>query len=390
MVIMANTMDYELPEEMVMLRDMARKFAAERIGPNAREWDRTGEIPLEVVKELGELGFLGVRVPPELGGAGIGYLGMSVIIEELARQCGGTALMVSAHNGLCCAHLMVGANDAQKKKYLPPLARGEMLGSWCLTEPGSGSDAAALKTRAVLDGDTWVINGSKVFVTNGSRAGVYIVHARTDPEASKAKGISSFIVERDTAGLEIGPKEDKMGVRASDTVPVTLEDVRVPRENLCGELHKGFYDVMRVLERGRITIGSLSVGLARGAFEESVRYATEREQFGKPLAKMQAIQFKLADMATQIDAARLLVRKSAILQDSGKSSNLESAMGKLYASEMATRVCLDAIQIHGGYGYLKDMPVERLMRDAQLCEIGEGSSEIQRLVIARQLLDLPK
>ena len=387
---MANTMDYELPEEMIMLRDMARKFAADRIGPNAREWDRTGEIPLEVVKELGELGFLGVRVPQELGGVGTGYLGMSIIIEELARHCGGTALMVSAHNGLCCAHLLVGANDAQKKKYLPPLARGEMLGSWCLTEPSSGSDAAALKTKAVLDGDTWVINGSKVFVTNGSRAGVYVVHARTDPEAPKAKGISSFIVERDTPGLEIGPKEDKMGVRASDTAPVTLEDVRVPRENLCGELHKGFYDVLRVLERGRITIGALSVGLARGAFEQAVQYATEREQFGKPLARMQAIQFKLADMATQIDASRLLVRKAATLQDAGKSSNVESAMGKLYASEMATRVCLDAIQIHGGYGYLKDMPVERLMRDAKLCEIGEGSSEIQRMVIARQLLDLPR
>ena len=386
---MANTMDYELPEEMIMLRDMARKFAADRIGPNAREWDRTGEIPLEVVKELGDLGFLGVRVPPELGGAGIGYLGMSIVIEELARHCGGTALMVSAHNGLCCAHLLIGANETQKKKYLPPLARGEMLGSWCLTEPSSGSDAAALKTKAVLDGDTWVINGSKVFVTNGSRAGVYVVHARTDPEAPKAKGISSFIVERDTPGLEIGPKEDKMGMRASDTAPVTLEDVRVPRENLCGELHKGFYDVLRVLERGRITIGALSVGLARGAFEQATQYATEREQFGKPLARMQAIQFKLADMATQIDAARLLVRKAAILQDAGKSSNVESAMGKLYASEMATRVCLDAIQILGGYGYLKDMPVERLMRDAKLCEIGEGSSEIQRMVIARQLLDLP-
>ena len=388
--MVTNAMDYELPEDVVMLRDMARKFAAEKIGPNAREWDRTGEIPLEIVKELGDLGFLGMRVPTEYGGAGLTYLPVAVIIEELARQCGGTALMVAAHNGLCCAHLMVGANEAQKKKYLPALARGEMLGSWCLSEPSSGSDAAALKTKAVLDGDTWVINGSKVFVTNGSRAGVYIVHARTDPEAPKARGISSFIVERDTPGLQIDPKEDKMGMRASDTVPLTLDDVRVPRANLCGELNKGFYDVLQVLERGRITIGSLSVGLARGAFEQAVQYATEREQFGQPLAKMQTIQFKLADMAVEIDAARLLVRKAALVQDSGRSSNLESAMAKLYASEIATRVCLDAIQIHGGYGYLKDMPVERLMRDAKLCEIGEGSSEIQRLVIARQLLDLPK
>lgn len=389
-MIMANTMDYELPEEMVMLRDMARKFAAERVGPNAREWDRKDEIPPEVIKELGDLGFLGILVPEELGGSGSGYLAMAVVIEELARHCGGTALIVAAHNGLCCGHLLVGANDAQKKKYLPPLAKGEMLGSWCLSEPSSGSDAAALKTTAVLDGDSWVINGSKMFITNGAQSGVFIVTARTDPESSKAKGISAFIVERDTPGLEIGPTEDKMGMRASSTVPLTFEDVRVPRENLCGELNKGFYDVMRVLERGRISIGTLSVGLARGAFEEATRYSTEREQFGKPLAKMQAIQFKLADMATQIDAARLLVRRSAMLQDAGKSSNLESAIGKLYASEMATRVCLDAIQIHGGYGYMKDIPVERLMRDAKLCEIGEGSSEIQRLVIARQLLDLPK
>ena len=387
---MVHTMDYELPEELVMLRDMARKFAAERIGPNAREWDRTGELPAAVIKEMANLGFMGVLVPQELGGAGIGYLGMSVIIEELARQCGGTALMVAAHNGLCCGHLLQGANQAQKKHYLPPLARGEMLGSWCLTEPSSGSDAAALKTTAVRDGDAWVLNGSKMFVTNGHRAGVFVVTARTDPAATKANGISAFIVERDTPGMQIGPKEDKLGVRASDTVPVTLEDVRVPSENLCGELNRGFYDVLKVLERGRITIGAMAVGLARGGYEEAVRYATEREQFGVPLARHQAIQFKLADMAVHIDAARLLVRKAALLQDAGKSSNLESAMGKLYASEMATRVCLDAIQIHGGYGYLKDMPVERLMRDAKLCEIGEGSSEIQRMVIARALLDLPR
>ncbi|MCP4590832.1 MAG: acyl-CoA dehydrogenase [bacterium] len=383
-------MDYELPEDVVMLRDMARKFAADKIGPNAREWDRTGEIPGEIIKELGELGFLGMRVPPEYGGAGLGYLAVSAIIEELACHCGGTALMVAAQNGLGGGHLMVGGNEAQKKKYLPLLAKGELFGSWCLSEPSSGSDAAALKTTAVLDGDTWVLNGSKVFVTNGARAGIFLIHARTDPEAPKAKGISTFIVERDAPGLEISPKEDKMGMRASDTVQLTLDDVRVPQENLVGELNRGFYDVMTVLEGGRITIGALSVGLGRGAFEQATQYATEREQFGKPLAKHQAIQFKLADMAVQVDAARLLVRKAAMLQDAGRSSNLESAMAKLYASEMATRVCLEAIQIHGGYGYLKDMPVERLMRDAKLCEIGEGSSEIQRMVIARRLLDLPR
>ncbi len=383
-------MNYELPDDIKLLRDTARKFAAEAIGPHARDWDREGAIPEATLKQLADLGFLGICVPHDYDGAEIGYLGNSVIIEEIARQCGGTALVLAAHNGLCCGHLLCAASDAQKKKYLPTLATGKTLGAWALTEPGSGSDAAALRTTAVKDGDHYVLNGSKNFITNGHRAGVFVVLARTDPDAPKTKGISAFIVERDTSGFSIGAKEDKLGMRASDTVPLTFEDCRVPAANLVGEPGKGFNDTLKVLERGRITIAALSVGLARGALEESLKYAQEREQFGKPIAKHQAIQFMLADMAVQIDAARLLVRKAALLQDAGKSSNLESSIAKLYASEMATRVCLDAIQIHGGYGYLKDWPVERYLRDAKLCEIGEGSSQIQRMVIARAVLDLPR
>ncbi len=380
-------MDYELSNDMLALRDLARKFAADEIGPHARTWDREGEIPEDAIRKLGELGFLGTLVPTDLDGAELGYLGNAIVIEEIARQCGGTALMLAAHNGLCLGHLLVAANDAQRKKYIPPLARGEMLGSWCLTEPSSGSDAAALKTRAVLDGDEWVLNGSKMFITNGHTAGVFVVTARTSDE-SKTRGISAFIVERGTKGLSIGAKEDKLGMRASDTVPVTLEDVRVPRENLCGELNNGFIDALKVLERGRITIGALSVGLARGAMEESLRYAKQREQFGKPLTRHQTLQFMMADMAMEIDAARLLVHKAALLQDAGQSSEVESSMCKLFASEIATKTCLNGIQICGGYGYTKDLPIERYMRDAKLCEIGEGSSQVQRMIIARNVLSL--
>lgn len=379
-------MDFELSDDMVALRDMARRFAADEIGPHARQWDREGEIPREVIKKLGELGFLGVLAPADLGGSELGYLGNAVIMEEISRQCGGTALMLAAHNGLCLGHILLAANDAQKKKYVPPLASGEMLGSWCLTEPSSGSDAASLKMRAVLDGDQWVLNGSKMFVTNGHFAGVYVVLARTSDE-SKLKGISAFIVERETPGVIVGAKEDKMGMRASDTVPLTFEDVRVPKEQLLGQLDNGFIDALKVLERGRIAIGALSVGLARGALEEALAYAAQREQFGKPLTKHQTLQFMMADAAMEIDAARLMVRKAALLQDGGESSEIESAMCKLFASEMATRVCMNAIQICGGYGYTKDMPIERLMRDAKLCEIGEGSSQIQRIIISRSVLD---
>jgi alkylation response protein AidB-like acyl-CoA dehydrogenase len=379
-------MDYELPADVVDLQHMARKFAAEVIAPNARAWDRDNQLPDEVVRQLGELGFLGIQISEEYGGAGLGFLANAVIVEEIARQCGGTALMMAAHNGLCCGHINVAANPEQKRKYFPALASGEMLGAWGLTESSSGSDAAAMKTTAVKDGNEWIINGDKMFITNGDVAGVFVITARTDPDAPKKDGISAFIVEGDSKGLTRGPKEDKLGMRASGTVALQFEDLRVPHENLLGQLNRGFQDVLKVLERGRITIGALSTGLARGALEESLKYVVQREQFGKPLAQHQAVQFMLADMAVEVDAARLLVHKAALLQDQGLDTNTESATAKMFASEIATRACLNGIQIHGGYGYMKEVPVERYMRDAKLCEIGEGSNQILRFIIARSVL----
>jgi len=378
-------MDFELSEDLLALQDMARRFAAEHIAPNARKWDREADIPRDIVARLAELGFLGIFIPTEYGGCGFGDLPTTVIMEEIARHCGATALMLDAHNALSSAHMIRAANDQQKAKYLPKLAKGEFLGAWALSEPGCGSDAAALQTSAVLEGSTWVINGSKQWITNGYHAGVYVVMAKTTPQGG-AKGISAFIVDRGTPGLIIGPKEDKMGMRASDTVGLTFENMRIPKENLCGQLNQGFIDAMKVLERGRITISAMSVGLARGALDESLKYAKERVAFGKPLFDHQMIQFMLADMAMEVDAARLLTRKAAILSDAGQPSNIEASMAKLYSSEIATKACLNAIQIHGGNGYTKDFPVERYMRDAKLCEIGEGSSQIQRIIIARHLL----
>lgn len=380
-------MDFELSDDLLALQDVARRFAAEHIAPNARTWDREADIPRDLVKQLAELGFLGIFVPTEYGGCGFGDQEAAVIMEEIARHCGATALMLDAHNALCCAHIIRAGSDEQKKKYLPKLAAGEWLGAWALSEPGCGSDAAALTTTATRDGDTWVLNGSKQWITNGHYAGVYVVMARTKPEGG-AKGISAFLVERDTPGLTIGPKEDKLGMRASDTVGLTFEDCRIPAEQLCGELNNGFVDAMKVLERGRITIAAMAVGLARGALEESLNYAHERVAFGKPIFEHQSIQFMLADMATEIDAARLLVQKAAVLSDRGEPANFDISIAKLFSSEIATKAGLNAIQIHGGNGYTKDFPVERYMRDAKLCEIGEGSSQIQRVIIARHLLQL--
>lgn len=380
-------MEYELSDDLKALQDLARRFAAEHIAPHARKWDREADIPRDLVAKLAELGFLGIFIPSEYGGVGLGDLGASVIMEEIARHCGATALMLDAHNALCSAHLIRAANAEQKAKYLTKLAEGEYLGAWALTEPGCGSDAAALTTTATLDGDTWVLNGAKQWITNGFYAGVYVVMARTKPEGG-AKGISAFIVERGTPGLIIGPKEDKMGMRGSDTVGLTFDNCRIPKANLCGKLGEGFIDAMKVLERGRITISAMSVGLARGALEESLSYSKQRVAFGKPIFEHQSIQFMLADMAMEIDAGRLLTRKAGILSDAGRPSNIEASVAKLFTSEMATRACLSAIQIHGGNGYTKEVPVERYMRDAKLCEIGEGSSQIQRMVIARHLLEL--
>jgi len=379
-------MNFELSDDLLALQDAARRFAAETIAPHAREWDRNADIPRSIVAQLAELGFLGVLTPTEYGGVGLGDLGASVIMEEIARHCGATALMLDAHNALCTAHILRAGNDQQKKKHLPKLAAGEYLGAWALTEPGCGSDAAALSTTAKLEGNHWVLNGAKQWITNGHYAGVYVVMAGTTPEGG-AKGISAFLVERGTPGLEIGPKEDKLGMRASDTVGLMFDQCRIPKENLCGKLNEGFLDAMRVLERGRITISAMAVGLARGAFEESLAYAKQRVAFGKPIFEHQSIQFMLADMAMEIDAGRLLTRKAAMLSDAGLPSKVEAAMAKLFTSEVATRAGLNAIQIHGGNGYTKEVPVERYMRDAKLCEIGEGSSQIQRVIIARHLLE---
>lgn len=378
-------MNFDLPEDLTALRDVVRDFAAREIRPHSRVWDREQLIPDDLTAKIAELGLLGVMVPETYGGAGLNYLANSVIIEELARQDGGVALFVAAHNGLCVSHILRAASEEQKQKYLPKLASGEWLGAWGLTEPGSGSDAAALTTKAIKDGAGWRISGHKMFITNGARAQAFVVMAITDPEAGP-KGVSAFIVERGAKGFTIGPKEDKMGVRASDTVPLDFDDCYVGPEALCGRLGQGYKDALAVLERGRVGIGALSVGLARGALEEALAYAQERQTFGKPIARHQAISFMLADMATQIEAARLMIRDAALSLDAGSSDPLKASMAKLFATEMATRVCLDAIQIFGGYGYTKDVPVERYMRDAKLCEIGEGSSQIQRIVIARHLL----
>ena len=378
-------MDFDLPEDLVSLRDVVRAFAAKEIRPHSRKWDADQHMPDEIIAKMAELGLLGVMVPSEYGGSGLGYLANSVVMEEIARQDGAVALMLAAHVGLCTAHIQLAGNKQQHEKYLPRLASGELIGAWGLTEPGCGSDAAALQTRAVKDGDGWRVTGQKQFITNGSRAGVFVIMALTDPE-KKGKGISAFVVEPDAEGFTVGAKEDKLGMRASDTVSLSLEDVRVGPDALLGEYNGGYVDTLRVLERGRIGIGALSVGLARGSLEEALAYSQERHAFGKPLSDKQAIQFMLADMATRTDAGRLLVRDAAATVDRGENAKLKASIGKLFASEAATQIALDAIQIFGGAGYTKDVPVERYMRDAKLCEIGEGSSQVQRIIIARELL----
>jgi alkylation response protein AidB-like acyl-CoA dehydrogenase len=375
-------MDFGLSEELVALRAAVARFAKEQVAPNAQAWDRAEGYPDEMVQVLGGQGFMGILVPDEYGGAGGDHMQLAIVIEEIARHDGGLALAVEAHNGLCCQHILVAATPEQKKRWLPPLASGEQIGSWCLSEPASGTDSAAMKTQAVRDGDSWVLNGAKQFVTNGARAGTFVILAVSDPSKGKS-GISAFVVDRDTPGLSTGKPEDKLGMRSSDTVSLNMEDVRVPEDHVLGVVDKGFRDVKRVLLGGRIMISALSLGLARGALEDSVRYASQRETFGKPIARRQLIQAKLADMVTQSEAARALLYRAVRLLDDGKATVEDAAITKVFASEMATKVCLEAIQVHGGYGYLRDYNVERYLRDAKLCEIGEGTSEILRVIIAR-------
>jgi len=334
---------------------------------------------------MGELGFMGVIFPEELGGAGLGYVEYVVIMEEISRVDGAIGLSLAAHNSLCCNHIFQFGTDEQKLKYLPPLASGEKLGAWGLTEPASGSDASAMRTTAVHHDSGWTLNGSKNFITHAVSADTCVVMAITDREM-RSRGISAFVIDRGTPGLKAGRKENKLGVRASETASIILEDCHVPENALLGEHGRGFVNAMAVLDGGRISIAALALGIAQGAFESAVRYAKERHQFGRPIAEFEAIQFKLSDMATQIDAARLLTMRAAVLKDEKRVTTRESAMAKLFASEVAVKVCEEAVQIHGGYGYMKDYPAEKYWRDAKICTIGEGTSEVQRLVIAREVL----
>ncbi len=376
----------QLTENQTMIRDVARRFAQEQLAPIAHEIDEEARFPHETVKKLGEIGFLGCFVPEEWGGAGLDTLSYAIVVEEIAKVCGSTGLTVAAHNSLGCWPLLAFGTQEQKEKYLRKAASGEMLVSYGLTEPGAGSDAGGTKSYAVLDGDEWVLNGNKCWITNASHAGLYVLTALTDREKGTHGGISAFLVERGTPGFEVGSKEHKMGMRASDTATLTLQDVRIPRENLLGELGQGFPAFMQILDGGRISIGALALGIAEGAYEYALNYSKDRKAFGKPISAFQAIQWMLADARTEIEAARLMIYNTAQKKDRGEDYTLESAMCKLYASEMAMRVTNNAIQIMGGYGYCRDYPVERMYRDAKLCTIGEGTSEIQRLVISRNVL----
>jgi len=378
-------MDLNLTEEQRMMEDMTRNFAQNELKPVARDLDATGEFPVEIVKKLSELGLMGVCVPEEYGGAGMDTTSYTIAVEEIAAVCGSTSVIVAAGNSLVAYPLLTFGTEDQKKKYLMPIAQGEKIGAFGLTEPGAGSDAAALKTTATLDGDSWVINGSKRFISCATHAEIAIVFAVTDREKG-SRGISTFIVERDTPGFSVGKHEEILGIRATGNAELIFEECRIPKENLLGNEGEGFKIAMITLDTGRIAIAAQAVGIARGAFEECITYSKERVQFGKPLAKLQAIQWMIADMATEIDAARLLVRRAAWLKDSGARLSKESAMCKLFASEVAMRATTKAIQVHGGYGYSKEYNLERYFRDAKITEIYEGTSEIQRLVIAANLL----
>ncbi len=385
-------MEFSLTEEQQQLRRTVRDFAEGEIAPHVMEWDEASQFPSELIPKLAEMGFLGVIFPEKYGGAGMGYIEYVIIIEELSRVDGSIGIIVAAHNSLCTNHIFKFGNEEQRMKFVTPLAQGKKLGCWSLTEPEAGSDAGGARTMAVKKDGGWVINGSKTFITNGHYADVCVCMAVTD-QSKKTHGFSAFVVEKGTAGFRPGKKENKLGLRASDTSEIVFTDCRVPEENLLGKEGDGFVNTLQVLDGGRISIAAMGLGMAQGAYEASIRYAKQRKQFGKPIAEFQAVQFKLADMATQIDAARLLTYRAAWLADRALASggdsarfSKESSMAKLYAGEVAVRVANEAVQIHGGYGFIKDYPVEKFYRDVKLCTIGEGTSEIQRMVIARQLL----
>jgi alkylation response protein AidB-like acyl-CoA dehydrogenase len=374
-----------LTEEQEQLRREIREFAAQEIAPHVMKWDEGSEFPCAAVKKLGEMGLLGVIFPPELGGAGLSYVDYVLAIEELSSVDGSIGIIVAAHNSLCTNHLYIAGNEHQKQKYVSLLARGQWLGAWALTEAGAGSDASNSRTTAVKKGDRYILNGSKTFITNGRYADIVVVIAATD-RSKGTHGLSAFLVEKGTKGFRPGKKENKLGLRASDTSELIFEDCEVPEENLIGVEGEGFIDAMRVLDGGRISIAALALGIARGALDAGVKYVKERRQFGKAIAEFQGIQWKLADMATQLDAARLLTQRAAVLKDEGRKVTRETSMAKLFASEVAVKICDDAVQLFGGYGFIKDYPVEKYYRDVKLCTIGEGTSEIQRMVIAREIL----
>jgi len=380
-----NTYPFTLTEDQEQLRKEIRDFAAREIAPNVMRWDEASEFPMDVVKQVGQMGLLGVIFPVEYGGAGLGYIDYMLAIEELSAVDGSIGIIVAAHNSLCTNHIFLAGNEEQRRKYVPRLASGEWLGAWGLTEAGSGSDASAARTTATRTDEGWVLNGSKTFITNGHYADVAVVIAVTDREQG-THGLSAFVVEKGTPGFRPGKKENKLGLRASDTSELIFEDCVIPEENLLGKLGEGFVDSMRILDGGRISIAALSLGIGRGALDASVKYVKERRQFGKAIAEFQGIQWKLADMATELDAARLLTQRAAVLKDAGQRVTRESSMAKLYASEVAVRICDEAVQLHGGYGFIKDYPAEKFYRDVKLCTIGEGTSEIQRMVIAREIL----
>jgi alkylation response protein AidB-like acyl-CoA dehydrogenase len=378
-------MDFRLNEDQLLIAESVREFAESEIKPHLMEWDEAQHFPVETFKRAGELGMLGVTFPEEYGGAGLSYVDYVNVIEELGVVDSGFALSVAAHNSLGSGHIYLAGNDEQKKKWLPKLTSGEWIGAWGLTEPGSGSDSAGLRTTAVKDGDDWVLNGTKNFITNATYADISVVLAITDRNDQK-RGITAFAIEMDRPGIRPGKKENKLGMRVSDTAELVLEDCRVPSANILGEIGYGFIDAMRVLDGGRISIGALAVGIARGAYEAARDYAKQRQAFGKPISDFQAIQFMLADMATEIDAARLLCHRAATIKDAGEKVTTFSAMAKLYASEVAVRATEKGVQIFGGYGFIKEFPAEKYYRDVKLCTIGEGTSEIQRMVIARNIL----
>jgi len=374
-----------LTEEQEQLRREIREFAAREIAPHVMKWDEGNEFPCAAVKKLGEMGLLGVIFPPELGGAGLSYVDYVLAIEELSSVDGSIGIIVAAHNSLCTNHLYIAGSEHQKRKYVSLLASGQCLGAWALTESGAGSDASNSRTNAVKKGDHYILNGSKTFITNGRYADIVVVIAATD-KSKGTHGLSAFLVEKGTKGFRPGKKENKLGLRASDTSELIFEDCEIPEENLIGVEGEGFIDAMRVLDGGRISIAALALGIARGALDAAVKYVKERRQFGKAIAEFQGIQWKLADMATQLDAARLLTQRAAVLKDEGRKVTRETSMAKLFASEVAVKVCDDAVQLFGGYGFIKDYPVEKYYRDVKLCTIGEGTSEIQRMVIAREIL----